>query len=362
MNSECCTDLDCPSDPTGHRHGACGASRTCSYACDTGFRACGGACIPNGSCCSNAECTSPPNGCFKAAGTCAQGTCSYAYNDGAACNADNDACTPNDKCMSGSCVADTANRVKCTQRECHTAPSCNTTTGNCDDTPLGDGTMCGGNGCTAAGTCTAGGCSSPTKDCSSLDDSCKVGLCDPSLSAPNNCATTNKLNGLACNLADKCQQAPACNGGACVGTPKTCSTSTPCHVAACNPSTGGCDEAVAPVGTPCVTADSCRQSAVCDATGACKGDAPLPDGTPCEQAGCTGNAACVTGACTCVGSADNGSAPQPLLSTDAGLKPDPAPHSGCAFVRPRGDTPAAVGLFCLLLLIAGRRKPRSSKR
>src|SRR6185369_14944676 len=95
-SANCCTNTDCPDDAANHRHGVCSAGG-CAFACDAGYKACGGTCIPSASCCTNTDCASAPS-CYKSPGTCTAGACSYVLNDGAACNADSDACTPNDKC------------------------------------------------------------------------------------------------------------------------------------------------------------------------------------------------------------------------------------------------------------------------
>jgi len=351
-NAQCCVDADCPSDAPDHRHGICGGGGVCSYACDGGYKPCGATCIPNASCCQSTECTSPPNGCYKTQGTCASGACSYSYNDGASCNADSDACTPNDKCASGACVADTANRVHCVQRDCHTAPMCNKSTGNCDDTAVSNGTACGGNGCaSASGTCTGGNCSVPPKDCSSFDTDCKVGLCDASGPVGTPCATTNKLNGTTCALADKCVLTPACNGGDCVGTPKTCDPSAACRVAMCNSTTGDCEESVAPVGTACTITAGCVQNAQCDATGNCVGDT-VPDGTPCSKDGCSAFAACSTGSCVCIDSPDFGGALAPIVPTDAAdMSTDGGGSSkGCSIGGRAPASPWSPGSMVLLLV------------
>src|SRR5262249_32569211 len=146
------------------------------------YKACGGTCIPTTGCCGNGDCVNPPSVCFATQGSCNNNVCSYPFADGTACDADGDKCTPNDSCKSGTCVADTAHLVKCIQRLCHTTPSCNKSTGNCDDTAIADGVgNCGGDGCTPTGNCTGGNCStaSQTTDCSSINDACVVGLCDP---------------------------------------------------------------------------------------------------------------------------------------------------------------------------------------
>lgn len=360
--AQCCVDTDCPNDAPHHRHGVCGGGGVCSYGCDkdladpsnpaTNFKACGTTCITIAACCTSAECTTAPNGCYKTQGACSMGSCTYSYNDGASCNADNDACTPNDKCQSGTCVADTANAVTCIRRECHSAPTCNKTTGNCDDT-VATG-ACGGDGCsTSTGTCSTGTCSVPSKDCTASNGVCKVGVCDPAQPFGGSCTATNKLNGLACTLADKCLLATACNGGDCVGTPKLCTPSAVCRVALCNSSTGSCEEALAPVGTSCVAAGACVQNAACDASGNCVGDI-VPDGNPCEKAGCSGTASCVTGMCICIDRPDFGGDPVPIVPTDvrdmAAGTGDDSNGKGCSFAAtPR--TGASDNALCALLLL-----------
>jgi hypothetical protein len=356
-NSQCCADADCPGDSANHRHGICGSGGSCAYACDTGYRPCGASCIPSTDCCLNADCASPLNGCYKATGTCSSGTCSYAYDDGALCNADNDACTPNDRCKSGACVADTANTVKCVQRDCHTAPTCNKSTGNCDDTPLSNGAICGNNGCeSGTGTCTAGACSLPAKDCSALNGECAVGICDAAAPSGAPCTTANKMNGLGCALADKCMTAPACNGGACIGTPKICDPSAECRIAMCNSATGDCDETVAAVGTACTPSTACVQGAHCDATGACVGDT-VPDGTPCVVDGCGGAGSCLTGTCTCM-ARPNADGPAPIVPGGAqDMSTGGTGGKGCAFAgNARGDELGAFGILLALSIIARRRR------
>jgi hypothetical protein len=352
----CCTNADCPNDPANHRQGLCGVGGQCGYTCDTGYKACGTTCIATSACCSNADCVTPPSGCYKSAGACSAGTCTYPYNDGAACNADNNACTPNDSCMSGTCIADTAHQVVCVQRACHSAPSCNTTTGDCTDTALTDGTACGGNGCTAAGTCTGGNCSSPTKDCSSLNTACKLGICDPSLPASSDCTTQNQVNGTACTLTDLCQLQVACSGGTCIGTPKVCPSLGTCHIDACNSATGNCDDTLAAAGTSCATSGSCIQNATCDANGNCNGDS-VPDGTACEKSNCSEAAECVSGMCTCVDTPDLSGGIAPVIQTDGGVTTQRAVKGKGCEMSPHGDPRSIVGvLLCLLAYFSSRRR------
>jgi hypothetical protein len=262
--------------------------------------------------------------------------------------------------MNGTCVADTANLVKCVQRECHTAPACNKTTGDCQDTVISG--ACGGNGCTPAGTCASGACSTAnqTKSCTNLDDGCHVGACDP---ASGNCAAVNKANGTVCQVADKCQQSAVCSGGVCLGTAKQCDPSGPCRVPMCNGSTGECEETIAPMGTACDIGDGCTQNATCDAVGNCSGS-PTPDGTPCDKAGCAETAACVSGMCTCLSLPDFGSGSSSVHASeqstlDAGVNESDGGSggisSGCSYGG-GSPTPFAILFACFLCVCLRRRR------
>ena len=344
----CCTDSDCPGSTTNHQHGVCGAN-SCALACDGGYKACGATCIAASACCSSSQCTAPPSGCYKAQGTCAQNACTYPFNDDAPCNADSNACTPNDTCKSGSCVADTAHTVKCVQRDCHGTAACNTSTGNCVDAPLPDTTACGNNGCNATpGTCVGGACSSPAKDCSPKSTDCTVGACDPTAPVGTDCTVANKTNGTPCSLADKCLVGPVCSGGVCTGTRTTCTPSGACRAAECNASTGSCEESVAAKGTTCSAAGSCTQNGVCDENGSCVGD-PVPDGTPCDKAGCAlGVATCGGGQCGC------------LDAPDFGAPTRTAPHgkSGCDYAGGNRSSSAALlfGVWLTAVWLLARRR------
>ncbi|MEO6952591.1 MAG: MYXO-CTERM sorting domain-containing protein [Polyangia bacterium] len=351
-SNACCTDSDCPGNTANHQHGVCGAS-ACVFACDAGYKVCGATCIAQASCCASSDCVTPPSGCYKSAGTCTSGACSYAYNDGAACNADSDACTPNDTCKTGACVADSAHTVKCVQRDCHSAPACNKSTGNCDDSNVANGTACGGNGCTATvGSCSNGSCSSTPKDCSAQTTDCTLGACDAKAAVGAPCTTSNKPNGTACNLADKCLIGPACSGGACTGTKKACAPSGACRISECNSTSGDCEETVAPAGTSCSVPGACTQNATCDSNGNCNGD-PVPDGAPCDDDACA-TATCVSGACSCVTSPDFGATP-----IDGGGETKPKDSKGCsAAPGSAGGTLPGFLLLAGAFLIVRRRRAR----
>ena len=95
--------------------GAC-TGGLCTYASHTvtcGAGGCvNGACVTNP--CANVVCNSPPSGCFASPGTCQNGSCTYAYADGASCN-DNNACTTTDACQTGVCLG--------VPKSCNTPPA-----------------------------------------------------------------------------------------------------------------------------------------------------------------------------------------------------------------------------------------------
>ena len=346
----CCTDGDCPGHTANHQHGVCGAS-ACVLACDGGYKACGTTCIASAACCSSSECVSPPSSCYKPQGACTAGSCTYPYNDGAGCNADSNACTPNDTCLSGSCVTDTIHSVKCVQRDCHGVPTCNKVSGDCVDALVPDGTVCGGNGCTAvAGICSTGTCSSSPKDCSALDSDCIVGTCNAQAAVGTPCASSNQTNGTACAVGDKCVVAPACSGGKCTGTRTTCTPSGACRIAECNPGSGTCEETVAPQGTTCSLEGACTQNATCDGNGNCNGD-PVPDGTPCTRSGCENAVAtCGGGQCTCLASPDFGT---PGIDGHAGTA---SGKHGCELTTHDTSAGAPWLLLVGLLVVLRRRR------
>jgi len=144
------------------------------------------------------------------AGTCdpTSGACSSPNrSDGFGCN-DGNACTQNDHCESGACAGTT---VDCDDHNLCTNDSCNTATGcthanntrACDD----------GNACTTNDACAAGSCAGgPALGCND-QNGCTNDSCNPA----TGCVHAN--NTVACNDGFACTTADACSGGVCVGGP-----------------------------------------------------------------------------------------------------------------------------------------------
>lgn len=94
-------------------------------------------------------------------------------------------------------------------------------------------------------------------------------------------------DGRACDDGDPCTVDDVCVSGGCVGTPKSCPSSSACQVGACDPVTGACEERPATDGTRCEDGDLCTVGDACSA-GAC---------APGEPVVCDGSATCVVGSC-----------------------------------------------------------------
>lgn len=103
--------------------------------------------------------------------------------------------------------------------ECKQA-SCDSGTGDCEDTPKPDGTACDAdaNACTVGDACADGQCASGTpKTCAEPAEQCKQSAgCDADT---GDCLVINKTNGVLCNDGDPGTENDKCAGGVCEGTP-----------------------------------------------------------------------------------------------------------------------------------------------
>jgi hypothetical protein len=241
--------------------------------------------------------------------------------DGTACN-DGNGCTQTDSCQAGRCVG--ASPVTCTASDqCHTAGTCNPSTGQCSNPLAPAGTACNdGNACTQTDSCQNGACVGGNPVTCNSNDPCQVGgTCDP---ATGSCSTRPAADGTACNDSNACTRSDSCQAGRCVGSnPVTCSSSDPCQVGgSCDPTTGQCSTQPAPNGTACSdnnactradscqngrcvgsdpvvcsASDQCRAAGTCDpSTGTCN-SSPSPDGTACTVGGQCGENGCTPGVC-----------------------------------------------------------------
>ncbi len=268
--------------------------------------------------------------------------------EGDACN-DGAACTVTDQCAEGLCVGQAldcaADPDACAAAECTppviecdcvapTSPclvaSCDTVTGQCSETPAGDGASCDdGNPCTENDACGVGSsCAGTPKACEGSGP-CHSATCDPATGAcqvaqhadgtacddGNPCSSgetcsfgacggaTFAPNGTACDDGDACTENTACAAGGCLGTPVGCGQlDTPCALGSCDPASGACVATPREDGLACDDGDDCTSGDQCQA-GACTGvdQCPCrgqPDGVACDDGrGCSTDDACLAQVC-----------------------------------------------------------------
>ncbi len=227
-------------------------------------------------------------------------------NNGGECNADDNGCTSNDICAQGICVPGVppdcnAKTGACTVGACK---STGKTTFTCIGAPIKESKPCEAddNGCTLDDKCIAGACvPGKMKDCSSLDGSsgCQIGACEPLSSSQGKCVSKPASGGVPCDAdGNGCTKDDVCNGkGACQpGTAVNCLKETNgCGQGTCksiSATTFKCATDAKPKGTKCdADADGCTVDDTCDGLGACvPGKAPdctKEDKGQCIVGGCT---------------------------------------------------------------------------
>ena len=302
--------------------------------CNKDAQCCTGlVCGPAGSSQNNATTQCQPgcriDGVFYASGavnatqcqSCQPAVSTKAWSDlgnGTSCN-DHNACTQTDTCQAGACVG--SKPIVCTASDqCHTAGTCNPSTGVCSNPDKTNGTTCNdGNACTQTDTCQSGTCAGSNPVVCTASDQCHVaGTCNSSTGV---CSNPNKTDGTACNDNNACTSNDVCTGGSCAGTAVTCTASDQCHAAGtCNPQTG-CSNPPLANGTACNDGNACTSNDVCTG-GSCAGAAvtctasdqchgagtcnpqtgcsnpPLANGTACnDNNACTSNDVCTGGSC-----------------------------------------------------------------
>ncbi len=200
-------------------------------------------------------------------------------NNTTGCN-DGDACTSGDICLNGAC-AGVALDCSTLDDACN-AGTCNPASGLCEKQALADGTACDdGDVCTESDGCYLGNCSGAAIDCDD-GDPCTDDSCDPT----SGCY--HSANTAVCDDGDSCTTSDVCASGVCSGTAVDCSSlDDECHVGTCDPADGSCFATVVDDGTACDDGDPCTDSDSCMA-GSCDGmpkdcSALIDD---CNQAAC----------------------------------------------------------------------------
>lgn len=314
---------------TGSNPVTCSASDQCHLAgtCNPQSGACSNPTKPNGSACNDGNACTQSDSCqggactgadpvvctalgpCHTAGTCnpSTGTCSNPLKpDGTTCN-DGNACTRADACQLGTCVG--GNPVLCVARDqCHTAGSCNPASGVCSQPTKPDGATCNdGNACTRADTCRAGSCTGDDPVVCQAKDQCQTaGVCD---STSGTCSDPPRPNGTSCDDGNACTRTDRCESGACSGAdPVVCQPKDACHVAGvCNPLDGVCSNPTGNEGASCDDGRTCTRNDRCQ-TGTCTGLAVIcDDGIACTVDGCDeaqGGCVADTSKCGCTRNAD----------------------------------------------------------
>lgn len=159
-----------------------------------------------------------------------------AEEDDTACDDGDD--TTNALCQSGLCVGTPkCEGVVCeASDQCHVAGACAPTTGICSNPTTADETPCNDeNACTTTDACKSGECiGGEPPDCND-DNSCTTDSCEP----VSGCQHANNTD--ACDDSVSCTTGDLCTGGACAGTPYTCSECETCDGAgACTINDGHC--------------------------------------------------------------------------------------------------------------------------
>jgi hypothetical protein len=297
--------------------------------------------------------------------SCSGGSCPVnpAKPNGTPCN-DGNPCTNGESCQAGACTNGTP--VQCTALDqCHTAGTCNISTGLCSNPQKTNGSPCDdGVFCTNSDTCTAGACGGPARLCSDgiacTTDGCSNAQArctfDP---APCGCTKDADCeNGNACDGISTCDMATLqCKPG----TPVDCSAqSDQCNVGTCNPSNGACSAVAKSSNTPCDDGNACTQTDTCQSgrcvgsnrvvctvldqchslgtcntgTGVCSNPA-LSNGTPCNDGNaCTSSDACSGGSCRSGPAVD---------CTDTNVCTADACNTTTGCVHPAGNAGATCG-------------------
>lgn len=282
---------------------------------------------------------------------------------------DENICNGLEICLDGNCAPGTPlppnpDLLPCLDQSCHAQEGWTyfPTTNPCND----------GNACTLGDTCSGGECL-PTSnvDCSSLDQTCKVGVCNP---ADGTCHAEPKPFGTPVPDSNLCNGTETCgqNGEIVPGEHLCCNDNNPCTDDICHNETGcenipddnnNCDD-----GSTCTQFSVCRSGvcvggpetdcswlndptshhfnpcmyAICDhSIDGCRLES-FPDGTmncPQDQTVCNGIEQCVAGQCHSVG---------PLNCDDGNVCTANTcdPLAGCEIISDNVGLPCSDGFDC----------------
>jgi hypothetical protein len=228
-------------------------------------------------------------------GACVNGACAQlATNESGPCD-DGIGCTENESCSQGACVG--ASTKFCPASDsCHIA-QCDPVTDACVELPGNDGAGCvDDDPCSLTAVCSGGTCvAGMPVDCSFLNGTCSVGVCDPQAG----CVIAPVNDGTACDDGQFCTISDTCNGGLCGGVPNTCAPpGDVCLIGSCNEASNSCVAVPGNNGVACNDGNLCTAGETCS-NGQCLDGQPANSGVACDDGnGCTGGTTCQGGTCT----------------------------------------------------------------
>ncbi len=183
--------------------------------------------------------TSKDGACKVTACVVSSGDCKTTPKaDGTPCDADGSVCTKADGCAAGTCTPGTAD--PCDDKNPCTTDSCNPKTG-CDQTQNQGQCDADGSACTVDDACKLGSCVAGSAKVCDDGNPCTKDSCD---AASGSCKAENLQAG--CDDGNGCTQNDVCGAGqsgkwACQGgIAKECNDQLGCTVDSCEPKTGGC--------------------------------------------------------------------------------------------------------------------------
>ena len=215
----------CPASDQCHTSTCNPTTGVCSNLTKSNGTACndGNACTATDTCQSGVCTGSNPVVCTASdschtAGTCtpATGVCSNPIAPNRTACVDGNSCTQTGSCQSGVCVG--ADPIVCKAIDsCHVAGTCSPATGVCSNPVKPNGTTCNdANACTQSDSCQAGICTGTNPVVCAASDQCHTaGTCNATTGV---CSDPAKSNGTTCDDANPNTKFDACDRGVCTGS------------------------------------------------------------------------------------------------------------------------------------------------
>ncbi len=236
--------------------------------CTVGDRCVTGACVPTGDRSCDAVGSCQAGTCDEDADACTGGP---AINEGLGCD-DGQFCTVGETCQSGACKGGTARDCSAAGNQCNDGV-CNAATAKCERQPKAGNPGCeDGLFCTTGDTCQGGVCQGGSLyDCTSAGDQCNDGVCDET---SDSCKQQPKNDGIVCDDGLLCKINDRCVAGACVGSDKSCTSENDvCNLGVCDPADGVCKKSPKTNGTLCEDGAFCTAGDTCQG-GSCQSGGP----------------------------------------------------------------------------------------